>query len=339
MELPFLIGHVSEFVVDTPRKLSILGKHYVMWLDQQGNYNIISDVCPHLGASLSRGKIKYQGVKSCVQCPFHTLQFDGRGYRVGQDEDTVTNKPVLYVDFELGLVYFLSDTRDNKHIPDFEFITNVQGIKFGGIIKPMVVKSNFEKILSISYDLNHVAGTHQDYFNIQKFNVVERLETSPGDWYVRGIVEFKKPSLLEKLKKPNYFFIPTSFEQEIFSFFPTMFITSSASGKIRFFQYVYYYPIDKDTTLVGGLYFTNVSGFFNSLLKPTTLESIEVLIQQDQVETQEQYPDHVPKFELQFDRERQGVIEEWKCQNFMPNTTDYQVRKMFTRRGMISKGT
>jgi hypothetical protein len=94
-----------------------------------------------------------------------------------------------------------------------------------------------------------------------------------------------------------------------------------------------------DITLVGGLYFTNVSSFFNSLLKPTTLEAIEVLIQQDQVETQEQYPDHIPKFELQFDRERYGVIEEWKCQNFMPKTTDYQVRKMFTRRGMLSKGT
>jgi hypothetical protein len=83
---------------------------------------------------------------------------------------------------------------------------------------------------------------------------------------VRGIVEFKNPSFVEKLKKPNYFFIPTSFEQEIFSYFPTMFVTSSASGKIRFFQYVYYYPIDKDTTLVGGLYFTNVFGFFNRLL-------------------------------------------------------------------------
>jgi nitrite reductase/ring-hydroxylating ferredoxin subunit len=134
--LPFLIGHVSEFVVDTPRKLSILGKHYVLWLDQHGNYIIISDICPHLGASLSRGKIKYQGFKSCIQCPFHTLQFDGRGYRVGQDEDTVINKPVLYVDHELGLVYFLSDTRDNKYIPDFGFITNVQGIKFGGLSSP-----------------------------------------------------------------------------------------------------------------------------------------------------------------------------------------------------------
>jgi phenylpropionate dioxygenase-like ring-hydroxylating dioxygenase large terminal subunit len=52
-----------------------LGEKMAVWRDASGKSNVISDKCPHRGASLSQGK----SVGDCLQCPFHGFEFDATG--------------------------------------------------------------------------------------------------------------------------------------------------------------------------------------------------------------------------------------------------------------------
>jgi phenylpropionate dioxygenase-like ring-hydroxylating dioxygenase large terminal subunit len=52
-----------------------MGRDLVLWRDTQGTVSCMSDHCIHRGVALSAGKVK----GDCVECPFHGLQYDGRG--------------------------------------------------------------------------------------------------------------------------------------------------------------------------------------------------------------------------------------------------------------------
>ncbi len=47
----------------------------VLFRDEKGELGCVVDQCPHRGVALSHGKLK----GNCVQCPFHGLEFDGKG--------------------------------------------------------------------------------------------------------------------------------------------------------------------------------------------------------------------------------------------------------------------
>ncbi|MGL4758115.1 MAG: Rieske 2Fe-2S domain-containing protein [Patescibacteria group bacterium] len=311
MQLPFLIGHVSHFVVDKPQKLSINSKSYVIWKDNTNDLHILPDECPHLGASLSRGKVKYKGEKSCIQCPFHTLQFDSDGLMIGTNSKKIVDVPKLFVEQVTGLLYFLPPGAKVESVPNLSKIFEIKGMNLGGTTIPIIAESTFEKVLSISYDLNHVSGTHNDYFGIKNFKVNELNKQNLGDWHVKGTVSFEKFGLLMKIKKPNYFLIPETVQQEIFTFFPTLFVVRAVTGKIQFFQIVYFYPLDEKRSVIGGVFYSNLNPVLSWLLKKTSIESMDVLIEQDQLETQFQYDNHYQTISLPFDSDREEVVKEW----------------------------
>jgi phenylpropionate dioxygenase-like ring-hydroxylating dioxygenase large terminal subunit len=58
-----------------PVGITRMGEKMAAWRDRQGTAHVISDQCPHRGASLSRGKV----MGDCLQCPFHGFEFDSSG--------------------------------------------------------------------------------------------------------------------------------------------------------------------------------------------------------------------------------------------------------------------
>lgn len=52
-----------------------LNRELALFRNQQGEIACVEDQCTHRGAALSKGKVK----GDCVQCPFHGLEFDGKG--------------------------------------------------------------------------------------------------------------------------------------------------------------------------------------------------------------------------------------------------------------------
>lgn len=60
-----------------PLKRRLLGEDIVFWRDG-GKVHAIADRCPHRGASLSQGRIRFPG-SGTISCPYHGWTFDGSG--------------------------------------------------------------------------------------------------------------------------------------------------------------------------------------------------------------------------------------------------------------------
>ncbi len=52
-----------------------MGEKMVAWRDQNGKVILMSDLCPHIGASLCQGKL----VENRLACPFHGFEYDSSG--------------------------------------------------------------------------------------------------------------------------------------------------------------------------------------------------------------------------------------------------------------------
>ena len=59
-----------------PLYWNMLGEDLVLFRDKQGEVAVLSDICPHRGASLSGGACFYRGYLSC---PYHGATFDRQG--------------------------------------------------------------------------------------------------------------------------------------------------------------------------------------------------------------------------------------------------------------------
>ena len=65
----------SREIRGKPRGVERLGQRIVFWRDDHGEVHAHPDRCPHLGASLSSGRVS----GSHLVCPFHGFEFDAEG--------------------------------------------------------------------------------------------------------------------------------------------------------------------------------------------------------------------------------------------------------------------
>jgi phenylpropionate dioxygenase-like ring-hydroxylating dioxygenase large terminal subunit len=70
------IAEASENVTDTPVKVTMLGREFVLFRDGAGKAICLSNTCCHRGASLAQGKCQPDGT---VSCPFHGWRYDASG--------------------------------------------------------------------------------------------------------------------------------------------------------------------------------------------------------------------------------------------------------------------
>ncbi len=122
------VWYVAEFsanLTDKPRQMRMLGRDFVLFRDADGKAACLSDVCPHRGARLGRGKCHEDG---SISCPFHGWHFDASGQctRIPSQADPDGDIPAgAKVDSyptqeKYGLVWvFLGDDLD-KAVPIYE---------------------------------------------------------------------------------------------------------------------------------------------------------------------------------------------------------------------------
>jgi phenylpropionate dioxygenase-like ring-hydroxylating dioxygenase large terminal subunit len=67
----------SKHLKTGPIRRRLLGEDIVLWRDG-GKVNALADRCPHRGASLSRGHIRFPG-SGTISCPYHGWTYDGTG--------------------------------------------------------------------------------------------------------------------------------------------------------------------------------------------------------------------------------------------------------------------
>lgn len=73
----YVIGEKNDFEINKPKKIIIKDTPISIWKDEDNQYAGISDICPHRGASLSKGRIDKN--TNCIVCPYHTFKFNKKG--------------------------------------------------------------------------------------------------------------------------------------------------------------------------------------------------------------------------------------------------------------------
>lgn len=76
----YVIGKTSDFPTDQAKKIIINEIPISIWRDKHNNFAGISDICPHRGASLSKGRIDNH--MNCLVCPYHTFKYNNKGRMV-----------------------------------------------------------------------------------------------------------------------------------------------------------------------------------------------------------------------------------------------------------------
>ena len=60
----YVIGESKDFNSNQPEKITLYGNSIAVWKDRHSNYAAISDICPHRGASISKGRIDNVGASA-----------------------------------------------------------------------------------------------------------------------------------------------------------------------------------------------------------------------------------------------------------------------------------
>jgi nitrite reductase/ring-hydroxylating ferredoxin subunit/regulator of replication initiation timing len=76
----YVVATANSFLCKNPQKVVIRDTPITIWKDNTNHYAAISDICPHRGASLSKGRIDKN--LNCVVCPYHTFKFNPTGRMV-----------------------------------------------------------------------------------------------------------------------------------------------------------------------------------------------------------------------------------------------------------------
>ncbi len=319
---PFLIGHIEDYDDNKPHKLTIQTKPYVIWVSKDKNVNILSDVCPHLGGSLSRGSLVDNDTK--VQCPFHVQQFDGLGNLNGVKNKCFFDLPFYRV--VNGLIWFGPQQFDDDVIPNFEFINDPQ-VHFGASAPARVVNSPFRKLLGIGNDVNHAAGTHNNSMGIDRVVVEDKQLNGGNDFKVKLKFYFKKFTFEQKLKSPFLFFVNVEkYFSDVFSFFPTLFLSRSVTNIGTSYSIFYFYPQDENTSVSGAIYYSSANILLDLLFKKSSIYVLNNIIDEDMFETESQY-DVEPAFNLINDEIRHNAVMQWLTTANMMTTESKANRK------------
>lgn len=150
--------------------------------------------------------------------------------------------------------------------------------------------------MGISYDFNHVTGTHNTYFNINQAELV-KLAWNNLDSVSQVRIGVEHKTLIQKLLKPQFLFVPEAFDQKVTHFFPSMFIVEVSTKSGTTWQIFYYYPVSDKQSIAGSVVFATYPKFVTDFMKSQAIYSGDLIVQQDMVETERQV-DVVPAFKL-----------------------------------------
>ncbi|MBN9108359.1 MAG: aromatic ring-hydroxylating dioxygenase subunit alpha [Pseudonocardia sp.] len=155
---------------DNPvKRVRILGEDLVLYADDTGGLGLVSERCPHRGASLGYGFPENGGLR----CPYHGWLFDGEGTCLEQPNQTpdspslrersrIKGYPVRALG---GLVFAYLGEAPPPAFPRFDLFTWQEGEGKFRDIGHAVIPCNWLQIMENSFDPTHVEWLHGRLYN------------------------------------------------------------------------------------------------------------------------------------------------------------------------------
>ncbi|MDG2242554.1 MAG: aromatic ring-hydroxylating dioxygenase subunit alpha [Rhodospirillaceae bacterium] len=178
----YVAGFADEITVE-PNHVRMLAQDYVLFRDENGTLNCLSDICIHRGASLSRGRVH----NGCIECPYHGWRYrgDGSGSEIPAHPDVRIPKRVRVDSYPVqeryGFVWvFLGDIPEEERppIPEFPEYDAPGRRNVRGTFK---WNANYGRVLENGCDFAHAAFVHPSFGN-RDWPEIKKYETFPGEW-------------------------------------------------------------------------------------------------------------------------------------------------------------
>jgi phenylpropionate dioxygenase-like ring-hydroxylating dioxygenase large terminal subunit len=191
----YVIGESRKFPVNSPKKITIKDIPITVWKDNQNRFAAIYDVCPHRGASLSKGRIDEQ--TGCVVCPYHTFKFNEKGRMIqtpGSNYTRTNNKYKLKTDvphFNIlekgGWVYLqnhpLYDISTSPSYSDLWVEPEAFDNSFRSVFLEKRFRADARTVTENSLDILHISEIHSFGNKNKPLPISETIEKISDDHY------------------------------------------------------------------------------------------------------------------------------------------------------------
>jgi phenylpropionate dioxygenase-like ring-hydroxylating dioxygenase large terminal subunit len=309
---PWLLAHKSMLAVNKPFKVSLYGNDYVLWQDLHGNINALENMCPHMGAMLSKGwcEAKPDGT-SRVVCPFHALEFDGKGCTIlpGSNKQTLPQLAQLELIIQGDFIWSYGGHEPKIPIPNIlnEIAANYELV---GHTADCSVDTDLRSMLLNMHDYNHQNGTHREMFKIQEVQFEKFIDDGHHS-HAYYDMPIASSSLQEKLKNPALFMMPNVLSAHLENYFPHLAIAhvTIAAGTVA--QCHLFIPESATKTRTYVLLFGQPSSPIFKLMGNQFLNLAKVVVEQDADILSKIYPGAPQKIKL-----NNEVGMDWVHRNF-----------------------
>jgi len=295
----WLIAHKSMLLVNKPYKITLNERDYVIWKDNCDEVFALNNICPHMQAPLSNGKVCSE--KKTIVCPFHGLEFDTEG-RLPQNKKQHSQALVQPLELIVkgDLVWTYDNYEPRLSVP--ESIANISdGYQFLGVAGEKTIQAPFLDCLKINYDFNHAIATHNQPFkfeNIATSNYQEKdYHTSLDQEIVRA-----NNTIRELITNPALLSVPKVVHNHFEYFFPTITCVTADTFLGKLTQLFVIYPQGDRQTKTFVLLYLKPSNIFTQYLslltKNSFIKSFDLVIKQDSEVLESLYPKRQPKIRL-----------------------------------------
>lgn len=164
--LPFWYPFIEKEKVTTQPIKNIFFSHpYTIYKNKNSTYTVHSDICPHQGASLSRGCIDKEGL---LNCPYHGFQFkDGFFCRIPNSDTPPTKlfQSKIRIDSlasngsNLDLI-FVSNTSLSNIVSSIYFPPEETNTSFRAVQGTIVIPTNYISVCENLLDMLHISYVH-----------------------------------------------------------------------------------------------------------------------------------------------------------------------------------
>lgn len=164
--LPFWYPFILKKKIYTqPTKTSFFSNPYIIYKNKNSTYTAHTDICPHQGASLSRGHIDKEGF---LNCPYHGFQFKD-GYFCNIPNSKCTTRTSFHKKIQMATLsthslhtdlIFVSNKTDTKTIPPIYFPPEEKNSSFRVIHGTAVIPTNYLSVCENLLDMLHISYVH-----------------------------------------------------------------------------------------------------------------------------------------------------------------------------------
>ncbi len=291
---PWLIAHKSMLGVNRPNKITLNGRDYVLWQNSKEEVFALDNTCPHMQAPLNKGWVCAE--RDTITCPFHALEFDGKGrYKDSKQSLSAIAHP-LKLTLVGDCVWTYSGCEPRLPIPDV-IERRSQGFRFVGVAGHHSVRSDFLSNLLINYDYNHIKGTHRELFKIEA-NEITNYQTNDYQIKLDQKILRAKNSFKELLVNPILGLLPQIYLNRFEYSFPSLntLVGEFPVGKVL--QVIALYPETENQTKTFTLVYAQSNPVLLALAKPFLLRSAAEIVKQDIMALESLYPRQPPKIKL-----------------------------------------